>query len=109
MQVAVVDVLNSQPGWLTAITIIVLLLIALTKMAYMTYYERKVLAFMQDRLGPTRSGPRGLLQPAADGVKLLFKEDIIPAGSDRWTFFFAPILVFVCAISAFMLIPLGGT
>jgi NADH-quinone oxidoreductase subunit H len=102
-------VLNSQPGWLTVITILVLLFIGLTMMAYMTYYERKVLAFMQDRLGPTRSGPRGLLQPAADGVKLLFKEDIIPAGADRWTFFFAPILVFVCAITAFMLIPLGGT
>jgi NADH-quinone oxidoreductase subunit H len=109
MQFATVDVLNSQPGWLTVITIIVLLFIALTMMAYMTYYERKVIAFMQDRLGPTRSGPRGLLQPAADGVKLLFKEDIIPAGADRWTFFFAPILVFVCAIAAFMLIPLGGT
>jgi NADH-quinone oxidoreductase subunit H len=108
-QFAVVDVLNSQPGWLTAITILVLLFIALTMMAYMTYYERKVLAFMQDRLGPTRAGPRGLLQPAADGVKLLFKEDIIPAGADRWTFFFAPILVFVCAIAAFMLIPLGST
>src|SRR5215471_2334360 len=107
--VATVDVLNSQPAWLTVITILVLLFIGLTMMAYMTYYERKVIAFMQDRLGPTRAGPRGLLQPAADGVKLLFKEDIIPAGADRWTFFFAPILVFVCAISAFMLIPLGAT
>lgn len=106
--VSVVDVLNSQPGWLTAITILVLLFIALTLMAYMTYYERKVIAFMQDRLGPTRAGPRGLLQPAADGIKLLFKEDIIPAGADRWVFFFAPIVVFVCAIASFMLIPLGG-
>ena len=97
MTFAVVNVLSSQPGWLTAITIVVLLFIALTMMAYMTYYERKVIAFMQDRLGPTRTGPRGLLQPAADGIKLLFKEDIIPAGADRWVFFFAPIVVFVTA------------
>jgi NADH-quinone oxidoreductase subunit H len=68
-----------------------------------------VIAFMQDRLGPTRTGPRGLLQPAADGLKLLFKEDIIPAGADRWVFFFAPIVVFVTALTAFMIIPLGGT
>jgi NADH-quinone oxidoreductase subunit H len=109
MTFAVVNVLSSQPGWLTAITIVVLLFIALTMMAYMTYYERKVIAFMQDRLGPTRTGPRGLLQPAADGLKLLFKEDIIPAGADRWVFFFAPIVVFVTALTAFMIIPLGGT
>jgi NADH-quinone oxidoreductase subunit H len=108
MTVAEVDVLSSQPGWLTAITVVVLLFIALTMMAYMTYYERKVIAFMQDRLGPTRTGPRGLLQPAADGLKLLFKEDIIPSGADRWVFFFAPIVVFVTALTAFMLIPLGG-
>ena len=108
MIVGVVDVLNSQPGWVTVITVLILLFIALTMMAYMTYYERKVIAFMQDRLGPTRTGPRGLLQPAADGLKLLFKEDIIPAGADRWVFFFAPIAVFVMAIAAFMLIPLGG-
>jgi len=104
-----VDVLASQPGWLTAITVVVLLFIALTMMAYMTYYERKVIAFMQDRLGPTRTGPRGLLQPAADGLKLLFKEDIIPSGADRWVFFFAPIVVFVTALTAFMIIPLGST
>ena len=108
MLFAVVDVLGSQPGWLSAITVVVLLFIALTMMAYMTYYERKVIAFMQDRLGPTRTGPRGLLQPAADGLKLLFKEDIIPSGADRWVFFFAPVVVFVTALTAFMIIPLGG-
>ncbi|MHB8645016.1 MAG: NADH-quinone oxidoreductase subunit NuoH [Thermomicrobiales bacterium] len=109
MTFAVVNILGSQPGWLSAITVVVLLFIALTMMAYMTYYERKVIAFMQDRLGPTRTGPRGLLQPAADGLKLLFKEDIIPSGADRWVFFFAPIVVFVTALAAFMIIPLGGT
>ncbi len=102
------NILTDQPGWVTMITIVILLVIALTMMAYMTYYERKVIAFMQDRLGPTRTGPRGLLQPAADGVKLLFKEDIIPVGADRWVFFFAPIVVFVTALTSFMLLPLGG-
>ncbi len=105
---AEVDILKSQPGWVSLITIVVLLFLALTAMAYMTYYERKLIAYMQDRLGPTRTGFRGLLQPAADGVKLLFKEDIIPRGADRWVFFFAPIVVFVCALTSFMLIPLGG-
>lgn len=108
MFLAEVDVLKSQPGWLTFITIIVFLFVALTAMAYMTYYERKLVAFMQDRLGPTRTGFRGVLQPAADGVKLLFKEDIIPRGADRWVFFFAPIVVFVCALTSFMLLPFGG-
>ncbi len=103
-----VDILGSQPGWVSVITALVLLFIGLTMMAYMTYYERKVIAFMQNRLGPTRTGPRGLLQPLADGVKLVFKEDIIPRGADRWVFFFAPIVVFVCAVTSFMLLPLGG-
>ncbi len=97
---AEVDILKSQPGWVSIITIVILLFLALTMMAYMTYYERKLIAYMQDRVGPTRTGFRGLLQPAADGVKLLFKEDIIPRGADRWVFFFAPIVVFVCALTS---------
>ena len=69
--------------------------ILLVGMAYMTYYERKVLAAMQDRMGPTRTGPNGLLQPLADGVKLLGKEDLIPKAADKWVFWFAPMVVFV--------------
>jgi len=78
-------------------------------MAYMTWYERKVLAYMQDRVGPTRTGPHGLLQPMADAVKLLGKEDLIPAAADRWVFMFAPVVVFVAALTAASVIPFGGT
>src|SRR6476646_6890682 len=58
--------------------------------AYATYLERKIAAFMQARLGPMRVGPWGLLQPIADGLKLLTKADFVPAKADRWIFFFAP-------------------
>ena len=67
-----------QPIWITFIVAFVILNVLLISMAYMTWYERKVLAYMQDRVGPTRSGPHGLLQPIADAVKLLGKEDLIP-------------------------------
>jgi NADH-quinone oxidoreductase subunit H len=67
--------------------------------AYATYLERKISAFMQARLGPMRVGPWGLLQPIADGIKLLTKEDFIPESADRWIFFFAP---YIAVASAFI-------
>src|SRR5678815_1869011 len=67
--------------------------------AYATYLERKISAFMQARLGPMRVGPWGLLQPIADGLKLLVKEDFIPEKADRWIFFFAP---YIAVASAFI-------
>ena len=67
--------------------------------AYATYLERKISAFMQARLGPMRVGPWGLLQPIADGLKLLTKEDFIPEKADRWIFFFAP---YIAVASAFV-------
>jgi NADH-quinone oxidoreductase subunit H len=70
----------------------------LTAMAYLTYFERKVLARMQARLGPNRTGPRGLLQPLADGVKLLTKESPIPRKADKWVYMLAPVMVFVPAL-----------
>jgi len=81
--------------------------VVLTHVAYVTYAERKVLSDMQDRLGPMEVGPHGLLQPLADGLKLFFKEDIIPAGSNKFIFSAAPILVLVPALIGFAVVPFG--
>jgi NADH-quinone oxidoreductase subunit H len=75
--------------------------------AYATYLERKISAFMQARLGPMRVGPWGLLQPIADGLKLLVKEDFIPENADRWIFFFAPYIAVASAFIVFSVIPFG--
>jgi NADH-quinone oxidoreductase subunit H len=88
---------------------VLLALILLTGFAYTTLLERKVLARIQSRIGPNRAGPFGLLQPLADGVKLIFKEELIPAGADRLTFLIAPIMAAVPAVVVFAVIPLGGT
>ncbi|MFN8593598.1 MAG: NADH-quinone oxidoreductase subunit NuoH [Thermomicrobiales bacterium] len=105
MQAAAAD----QPLWLTFIVAFIFMNVLLVGMAYMTWYERKVLAAMQDRIGPNRTGPKGLLQPLADGVKLLGKEDLIPAHADKIVFYFAPLIVFVTAIVRVAVIPFGGT
>ena len=83
---------------------IVVTLVALW-VAYATYLERKISAFMQARLGPMRVGPWGLLQPIADGLKLLTKEDFIPEKADRWIFFFAPYIAVAAAFIVFAVIP----
>src|SRR3954469_22833705 len=75
--------------------------------AYATYLERKISAFMQARLGPMRVGPWGLLQPIADGIKLLTKEDFIPEDADRWIFFAAPYIAVVAAFIVMAVIPFG--
>ncbi len=77
--------------------------------AYLTLLERKIIAFMQVRLGPMRVGPHGLLQPIADGVKLMLKEDIIPARADRVVFMLAPIITLIPAFIVFAVIPFGPT
>ncbi len=74
---------------------------------FLTWMERKVVAMVQARYGPMVTGPRGLLQPVMDGVKLIGKEDIIPAKADRWIFTLAPFLTFVPAILVFIPLPFG--
>src|SRR5256884_6047276 len=75
--------------------------------AYATYLERKISAFIQARLGPMRVGPWGLLQPIADGLKLLVKEDFIPENADRWIFFVAPYIAVVAAFIVMAVVPFG--
>jgi NADH-quinone oxidoreductase subunit H len=74
---------------------------------YATYMERKVAAFLQDRIGPNRAGPFGLLQPLADGGKLFFKEEFIPLKSDRWLFLMGPGFFMVTALMTSAVIPFG--
>ena len=83
-------------SWLDAIIRIVIVVLAMTVVVvYLTYGERKVIARFQMRLGPTRTGPAGLLQGVADALKLLCKEDVRPRNADRWVFEFAPYLTFI--------------
>lgn len=85
----------------------VLLNVLLLLMAYMTWFERRLVAFFQDRIGPNRTGPFGLLQPIADAVKLISKEDIVPANADRLIFLVAPLLSFVLAPLGALVVPFG--
>src|SRR5262245_7053618 len=73
----------------------------------MVLLERKVIAWAQSRLGPMRVGPYGVLQPVADVVKLMIKEDITPVRADRWVFTFAPIIAVVPAFIVYAVIPFG--
>ncbi|MEJ7652471.1 MAG: NADH-quinone oxidoreductase subunit NuoH [Chloroflexia bacterium] len=87
---------------------LVVVLALLTGFAYTTLLERKLIGRIQLRYGPNRVGPLGMLQPLADGVKLLFKEEIVPRGSDRAVYFLAPALSVISALVAFAVIPIGG-
>jgi NADH-quinone oxidoreductase subunit H len=89
------------------IPIAVLTAFILANSVYLQYVERKVLGHMQARLGPMRTGWHGLLQPIADAVKLMLKEDIIPAKADRWVFMIAPLIMVVMSFGAMAMIPFG--
>lgn len=86
----------------------IVLFIILTLAAYLVFAERKVLAWIQDRKGPNRVGPLGLLQPLADLIKLLTKEDFKPVGADRWLFYLAPAMAAIPAIMTFAIVPFGA-
>ena len=92
---------------ITVVKIVLLLFIVLTVNAYLTWFERKVVAHMQSRWGPHRVGPHGLLQPLADGLKFLFKEDPTPAGADKFVYYLAPLLALALALTGLALIPFG--
>lgn len=92
-----------------AIKSALILLTLLTGFAYLTLLERRFLAALQARIGPNRVGPKGFLQPAADGIKLIFKEDIVPLKADKVVFSLAPALTAIPALIILAVVPIGGT
>ena len=94
--------------WATVYVLLVFVGLSVAVIA-MNWLERKILAHMQIRLGPMRVGPHGLLQPIADALKLLLKEDIIPDGADKIVFWIAPFIVVLAAFSVFVVVPFGQT
>jgi NADH-quinone oxidoreductase subunit H len=104
----VTALLTQNVFWIiTIVKVVLLLVIVLTVDAYLTWFERKVVAHIQSRWGPHRVGPHGLLQPAADGLKFLFKEDPTPAGVDRFAYYLAPFLALALSLTALAVIPFG--
>ena len=96
------------PLLIVLLKVVVVFVIGLVATMLMVWFERKVIAGMQNRIGPNKAGPFGLLQTLADGIKLFFKEDLIPRRWDRFVFALAPFLALVPAFLAFSIIPLGG-
>ena len=101
-----------MPEWLinliiTCVKIAVVEIVLLTGVAYTVYAERRISAFIQNRIGPNRVGPAGLLQPIVDVIKLLFKEDIVPENASKVLHSIAPGISLVVALSTFAVIPFG--
>ena len=96
------------PLLIVLVKVLLVFVVGLVATMLMVWFERKVIAGMQNRVGPNKAGPWGILQTLADGIKLFFKEDLIPERSDRFTFRLAPYLALVPAFLAFAIIPLGG-
>ena len=100
------DTILGTWNWVDAIIRILAIVLAMTVVViYLTYGERKVVARLQQRLGPTRTGPAGLLQGIADAVKLVGKEDIRPKNADRWVFEFAPFATFIPVLMTLVILP----
>jgi NADH-quinone oxidoreductase subunit H len=93
---------------LSILKVLVVLVITLTAVAYTVLLERKVLGRIQNRWGPSRVGPFGLLQPLADGIKLFLKEDLMPIAAERPLFIIAPIIALTCALISIAVVPFGG-
>ncbi len=92
--------------WLIKIGL--LFFILLTVVAYLSFIERKVAGWIQLRVGPNRVGPFGILQPAADGLKFIFKEDIIPLQANKWLYIAAPAIAIIPALMSFIVVPYGA-
>jgi NADH-quinone oxidoreductase subunit H len=92
---------------LTLVKIVVVLIILLIAVAYTVLVERKVVGRIQNRWGPSRVGPFGLLQPLADGLKLFLKEDLMPTSVDRPLYLAAPVIALVCALTSIAVVPFG--
>jgi len=89
------------------VKIVVILGVVIMLAAYLSFFERKILAYMQIRIGPNRVGPRGWLQPIADALKLFVKEDILPSRAEKWVYLLGPVLVTAPALVVFSVIPFG--
>jgi NADH-quinone oxidoreductase subunit H len=89
------------------VKIVVILLTVILLAAYLSYFERKILAYIQIRIGPNRVGPRGWLQPIADALKLFTKEDIVPSRAEKLVYLLSPVLITVPALVVFSVIPFG--
>jgi NADH-quinone oxidoreductase subunit H len=93
----------------TLLKIVLIIAPVLLAVAYLTFWERKIIGWMQVRIGPNRVGPWGLIQPIADGLKLLLKEVVIPTGCDKSVFLLAPMFAFAPALAAWAVIPFNDT
>jgi NADH-quinone oxidoreductase subunit H len=93
----------------TLLKIVLIIAPLLLCVAYLTFWERKVIGWMQVRIGPNRVGPWGLIQPIADGLKLFLKEVVVPTGSDKSVFVIAPMFAFAPALAAWAVVPFNDT
>src|SRR5258705_753983 len=100
------DQFGKDPWWLVLAKVVVIFAFLVVMTLFAIWYERRVVARMQHRPGPNRNGPFGLLQSLADGLKLAFKEDLVPKLADKVVFFFAPVISTVTAFTAFSVLPL---
>ena len=105
---------NGLPPWgqelfITVVKVSVIFNAMLGLFSLMTWIERRTLAYMQFRVGPNRTGPFGILQPVADGIKLFFKEEVIPAGAHKWVFIAAPAVAIFTAFMSIAVVPFGGS
>src|SRR5438270_123102 len=103
------DGINAAVILIVIAKVLVVFAFLMVSVLFMVWFERKVISDMQSRVGPDRAGPWGMLQTLADGIKLFFKEDLLPEKADRRVFRLAPYLSIIPAFAAFAVIPFGGT